>query len=95
MRDSIKARSAQGYAMIRECNPISGETTGYYLYDGEQFIMYARYASWDEYNHDVLSFGNECAHFCEAFTTREGNQFIYWRDEEIDADYLTRVPEDM
>lgn len=95
MIDTIKARSAQGYWVMLERNPLNGETTGYYLYDGGRFIMYARYASWDEYNQDILSFGNECAHFCEAFTTRKGNQFIYWRDEEIDAVYLTKVPEDM
>ena len=31
---------------------------------------------------------------CEVFTTVKGNQFIYWRDEEIDADYITKVPKE-
>lgn len=24
----------------------------------------------------------------------DGNQFIYWRDKEIDADYITKVPKE-
>lgn len=95
MKDTIKARSMPGYRMIRECDPVSGDPTGYYLFDGEEFIMYAHYATWETYVSDVQLNSNEAARLCEVFTTRKGNQFIYWRDEEIDADYLTRVPEGM
>lgn len=35
--------------------------------------------------------GNECFNLCEVFTTQKGNQYIYWRDEEIDEDRITKV----
>jgi len=27
----------------------------------------------------------------EKFTTTKGKEFIYWRDEEINKDYLTKL----
>ena len=40
---------------------------------------------------EVLDDGNELAHKVEVFTTVKGNQFIYWRDEESDEDFITKV----
>lgn len=31
------------------------------------------------------------AHKVEVFTTVKGNQFIYWRDEKSDEDFITKV----
>lgn len=59
--------------------------------DGEQPLFVAEKRSWDDYLDEKE--GNECFHMCEVFTTVKGNQYIYWRDEEIDADYITRVTE--
>lgn len=41
---------------------------------------------------DECKNGNdETAEKMEVFTTEKSNQFIYWRSNEIDADYLTKV----
>ena len=57
--------------------------------DGEDVIMFALLVSYADYLEEKE--GNECFHLCEVFTTRKGNQYIYWRDEEIDEDRITLV----
>ena len=39
------------------------------------------------------SVDNECFEACEIFKTIKGNYFIYWRDNEIDFDYITKIEE--
>lgn len=59
------------------------------LADGEHIVMFALLVSYDEYMYNKKM--NECFNLCEVFTTRKGNQYIYWRDEELNEDYLTRI----
>jgi hypothetical protein len=61
------------------------------LKDGNKSIMIAEIKSYYEYQNDVIYGMNEAAHFCECFVTAKGNAWIYWRDEEIDEDYLTKI----
>ena len=61
----------------------------YMVLDGETPIMYAEPVSREFYLEEKE--GNECFNFCEVFTTVKGNQFIYFRDEEIDVDYIVNV----
>lgn len=61
------------------------------LYDGRSPLFVAQRCSYADCCEELEC--NELAHVCEVFVTRQGNQFIYWRDEEIDVDYLTKVPQ--
>ena len=49
----------------------------------------AQKRSYEDYKDEERQ--NEMFRRYEVFTTVKGNQFIYWRDEEIDADYITKV----
>ncbi len=58
------------------------------LLDGDKVVMVACLISIDEYRKEKEQ--NEMFHLCERFTTRKGNHYIYWRDEETDTDYITK-----
>lgn len=86
MKDTIKANT--GYH-VRKCHhKVTGEQYGK-VYDGDMPVMLAKYADKDFYKGEKE--GNECFQFCEVFTTIKGSQFIYWRDNEIDEDYITKI----
>lgn len=87
MKDTIKAKDA--YRVKKVKNIITGEE-GYRIDDGNNPLFVAQMRSYADYEDEKRQ--NECFCFCEVFTTAKGNQFIYWRDEEIDADYITKVP---
>lgn len=89
MRDTIKAKN--GYKVVKVRNIITGEE-GYRIDDGAKPLFVAKKISWEDYKDEKEQ--NECFHQCEVFTTEKGNQFIYWRDEEIDADYITKIPKE-
>ena len=59
--------------------------------DGDDVLFEGERRSWEDYKDEVLDDGNEMAHKVEVFTTVKGNQFIYWRDEETDEDFITKV----
>ena len=61
------------------------------LRDGDDLVMMAEMRSTADYDREVVCGENEAAHFCECFITVRGNKFIYWRDEETDEDFLTKV----
>ena len=44
-----------------------------------------------DYIEEVVNGNNECAVKFEVFTTRKGNQFIYWGDTETGEDFITKV----
>lgn len=86
MRDTIKAK--EGYTVAKGRNKVTGEVC-YCIYDGSNPLFVAQKRSYEDYQDEKQQ--NECFNLCEVFTTVKGNQFIYWRDEEIDADYITKV----
>ena len=86
MRNTIKAK--HGYHIRKGRNIVTGEEL-YLIYDGAQPIFVTQKRSWEDYKDEKEQ--NECFNLCEVFTTEKGNQFIYWRDEEIDADYITQI----
>ena len=57
--------------------------------DGDGMIMAAYPLSLNDHYYHAEN--NECYHVLERFTTRSGANFIYSRDEELDADYLVKV----
>lgn len=89
MRDTIKAKD--GYRIVKVKNIITGEE-GYRIDDGCNPLFVAQKRSYEDYKDEERQ--NEMFRRCEVFTTVKGNQFIYWRDEEIDADYITKVPKE-
>lgn len=86
MRNTIKAKD--GYHVRKIRKNVAGEEL-YRIYDGAQPLFIAQKIDWEDYKDEKEQ--NECFNLCEVFTTEKGNQFIYWRDEEIDADYITKV----
>lgn len=88
MKDTIKAKDA--YHVIKVENLITGES-GYRIDDGCNALFVAKMRSFADYIDEKQQ--NECFAFCEVFTTADGKQFIYWQDTEIDADYITEIPE--
>lgn len=89
MKDTIKAKD--GYRIVKVKNIITGEV-GYRIDDGCTPLFVAQKRSYEDYQGEKRQ--NEMFRFCEIFTTVKGNQFIYWRDDEVDADYITKVPKD-
>lgn len=87
MKDTIKAKD--GYH-VRKVRSIITGAEGYLIDDGDNPLFLAQKRSYNEYQDEMRD--NECFSQCEVFTTVKGNQFIYWRDEEIDVDYITKVP---
>ena len=86
MKDTIKART--GYRVINASVKRTGEKFSI-INDGDIPLFIAKKRSFEDYECEMSN--NESATTCEIFTTVKGNQFIYWRDDEIDEDYITRV----
>jgi len=59
------------------------------LRDGDEVIMVAELVTYPSYCAEREQ--NEAFNFCECFVTEKGNRFVYWRDEEIDLDCLTKL----
>lgn len=96
--ETIKAKNG-GYAIL-STNRLSpnlhyllNDFQDIFLKDGTLFIMGAQSSHYDEFKREYLEGNNEAAVLCEMFVTRKGNKFIYWRDEELDIDYLTKYEE--
>lgn len=97
--DTIKAKKFYRVCNLKKEGQMWGQASFWFteeeaqhlcmVLDGDEPIMVACLRSFDDYTAELK--GNECFHFCERFTTRKGNQFIYWRDEETDTDYITKV----
>ena len=90
MRDTIKAK--EGYRVVKVRNIVTQEE-GYRIDDGCEPLFVAQKRSYEDYLYEKDD--NEMFNLCEIFTTLKGNQYIYWRDEEIDADYITKVPKEV
>ena len=86
MRSTIMAKI--GYRVKRVVNVITGELA-LMVYDGNQPIMVAHAATVEEYTDNREN--NEAFCLCEIFKTVKGNVFAYWRDEELDEDYITKI----
>lgn len=87
-RDTIKAR--KGY-VVKVCrDKKTGEGTKVRaVYDGDALVMFATRLTAGDFIENVLE--NECFELCEVFTTESGLRYIYWRDNELDEDYLTLI----
>ena len=86
MKDTITARN--GYRAVAVINIDTGETA-YRILDGINQLFIAKRRSYEDYICDMAI--NEAATMCEIFTTVRGHQFIYWRDNETDEDFITKV----
>ena len=88
IKSTISARV--GYKVKNVVNVITGEPA-LMVYDGNQPIMVAHAATVDEYIDNREN--NEAFCLCEIFKTVKGNTFAYWRDEETNEDFLTKLEE--
>lgn len=90
MTDTIRAKYA--YRVVRLNNKLSSapyQETLYRIDDGIHRLLLVHKRSIEDFRDEREN--NEMFKFCEVFTTSKGNQYIYWRDEEIDADYITQI----
>ena len=86
MRDTIHAKD--GYRILINKN-LPAANPHRVLADGERFIMECDLIPYDDYLEEREQ--NECFELCEIFTTNKGVQYVYWRDNEIDKDYISKV----
>lgn len=89
MKVTITAKIGYTVRVIRRFN--SDVIVGLALYDGDHLVMDAKYATVDEYIDNRAT--NESFRLCEIFKTVKGNTFAYWRDDELDEDYITKIGE--
>ena len=61
------------------------------LYDGDELLFQGTLRTYEDYVDECVNGNDESAVQYEVFTTVKGNQFIYWRSEEYDEDYLTKI----
>ena len=95
MRTTIKAKTGYRVRKVLIQDPNSDLAILYkkpcVLRDGEELVMIADLRTISDYKSEVEQGENEAARFCECFVTVKGNRFIYWRDEESDEDFLTKI----
>lgn len=85
-KDTIQAQDGYKVFVLKR----NGEyTTTRALYDGDVLVMYAERRPASDLVEEARE--NECFDLCEVFTTENGGRYVYWRDEELDRDYLTRI----
>lgn len=90
MKNTITAKV--GYWIGRQSN-LDKSSNHRVLLDGQNVIMLCELKPYEIYKEEAKE--NECFEKCEVFTTQKGNQYIYWRDNELDEDYITKVPQDL
>ena len=61
------------------------------LYDGDELLFQGTLRTYEDYVDECVCGNDETAVQYEVFTTVKGNQFVYWRSEEFDEDYLTKI----
>ena len=85
MRSTIKAKT--GYIVKRlKSNPNTIR-----LYDGDELLFQGTLRTYEDYVDECVNGNDESAVKYEVFTTIKGSQFVYWRCEEYDEDYLTKI----
>ena len=85
MRNTIKAKI--GY----EVRHLKSKSDTVRVYDGDEFLFQGTLRTYEDYVDECVNGNDETAVRCEVFTTVKGNQFVYWRCEEYDEDYLTKI----
>lgn len=85
MRDTIKAKT--GYVVKH----LKSDPNTIRLYDGDNFVFQGELRTYEDYVNECVNGNDETAVKYEVFTTVKGNQFVYWRCEEYDEDYLTKI----
>ena len=85
MRNTIKAKV--GY----EVRHLKSNPDTIRVYDGDECLFQGTLRTYEDYVDECKNGGDETAVQYEVFTTVEGNQFVYWRCEEYNEDYLTKI----
>lgn len=85
MRNTIKAKV--GYVVKH----LKSDYDTIRLYDGDRLLFQGTLRTYEDYVDECVNGNDETAVKYEVFTTVKGNQFVYWRCEEYDEDYLTQI----
>lgn len=85
MHNTIKAKV--GY----EVRHLKSKPDAIRVYDGDEFLFQGTLRTYEDYVDECVNRNDETAVQYEIFTTVKGNQFVYWRCEEYDEDYLTKI----
>lgn len=88
MKDTIKPKVCYWIGTNKAIKEEYGENAKA-LMDGQNVVMICFKMSLEDYNYNKKE--NECFEKCEVFTTQKGNKYIYWRDNELDEDYITKI----
>lgn len=87
MKDTIKAKVYYWIGSNQEIKREYGENARVVL-DGQKVVMLCTLKSLEDFEDEKKQ--NECFRHVETFTTQNGNRYYYWRDEELDEDYITK-----
>lgn len=87
MKDTIKAKMFYWIGKNPEIKKEYGENARA-LMDGQKVVMICTLRSLEDFKDERRQ--NECFRHLETFTTRTGNRYHYWRDEELNEDYITK-----
>ena len=90
MRDTIKAKERYWIGSNQMIKYEYGNDARALL-DGQNVVMICIKQPLEVYEYNRRE--NECFEKCEVFTTDNGKQYIYWRDNELDEDYITLIGE--
>ena len=88
MKDTIKAKEGYWIGKNQMLSYNYGENARAVL-DGQKVVMICTMTSLEEYQENKEQ--NECFKQLEVFTTRDGNQFIYWIDTETCEEFITKI----
>lgn len=95
MKDTVKAKNYYRVLKYSESSESvkgkSNKELGVLLLDGDVILFSARLRPMEDFFYEVVEGNNEHAYYHDVFTTRKGNQFIYWEDKKTLEDFLTRV----
>ncbi len=90
MKDTIKAKERYWIGSNQTIRQEYGNDAKA-LMDGQKAVMICIKKTLEDYEYNRRE--NECFEKCEVFTTDKGKQYIYWRDNELDEDYITLIGE--
>jgi len=88
LKELKEFKSKEGFTIIKGRMKQTGESC-YVLKDGDKPLFAAKRRSLEETENERRE--NEMFRLCGYFRTKKNNTFLYWRDEETDEDFFTKV----
>lgn len=86
--DTIQPKSAYSVHFPKLKTKTTDSESERVLLDGGDFVMTCKRREYSDFIDDMRQ--NECFNLCAIFSTA-GAKWAYWRDEEADEDYITKI----